>query len=129
MQPDDPRPHDPPPGEPAGPAVEVTTERGAVVVTLRGEHDLDSRPAVAAALERAGERADVLVDLTECGFLDSTIIGVLVAAFQARTERGERLELVVPPDAPAIHRVVQIAGLPTFMAIHETRAAGLAGFR
>jgi anti-anti-sigma factor len=125
LQPDDPRPHDQP-----EPAVELSTDApGAVVVMLRGEHDLNSRPAVAAALERACEDADVLVDLTGCAFIDSTIIGVLVAAFQAQAEGGRRLELTVPPDAHAIRRVTQIAGLATFMTVHETRIAGLASIR
>jgi anti-sigma B factor antagonist len=130
LQPDDPRPSDPPAHEPIEPTVEVTTDApGAVAVTLRGEHDLSSRPAVADAIARAGERANVLVDLSECSFIDSTIIGVLVAAFQAQSERGARLELAIPPEASALHRVAQIAGLPTFMVIHETRIAGLASIR
>jgi anti-anti-sigma factor len=125
LPPDDPRQTDLP-----APPVEVTTDApGAVVVTLRGEHDLNSRPAVAAALARACERADVLVDLSECAFIDSTIIGVLVAAFQAQAESGRRLELTVPPDAHALRRVTEIAGLATFMTIHETRIAGLASIR
>jgi anti-anti-sigma factor len=125
LPPDEPRPHDP-----STPAVEVTTAApGAVVVTLRGEHDLHSRSAVADALARAGERANVLVDLTECAFIDSTIIGVVVAALQAQAERGARLELAIPPDADALRRVAEIAGLATFMTIHDTRSAGLASIR
>jgi anti-anti-sigma factor len=130
LQPDDPHPNDAPARGPLAPAVQVTTDApGAVVVTLRGEHDLGSRAAVADALARAGERANVLVDLSECSFIDSTIIGVLLAAFQAQSERGARLELTIPPEAQPIHRVAQIAGLPTFMVIHETRIAGLASIR
>jgi anti-anti-sigma factor len=114
--------HDPPAA-----AVELTTEAsGVVVVTLRGEHDLDSRAALSGALARAGERANVLVDLSHCTFVDSSVIGVLVAAHQAQVERGRRLELVIPADAGALLRVTQIAGLATFMVIHETRDAGLA---
>jgi anti-anti-sigma factor len=129
VKPDD-RQHDPPASGPLAPTVEVTTDApGAVAVTLRGEHDLNSRPAVADALARACERANVLVDLSDCSFIDSTIIGVLVASFQAQSERGARLELVIPPSAQAIERVAKIAGLPTFMVIHETRIAGLASIR
>jgi anti-anti-sigma factor len=123
----DERPHDPPAGDPLAPTVEVITEAsGAVAVTLRGEHDLNSRPAVSEAIARACERADVLVDLSHCSFIDSTIIGVLVAAFRAQSERGGRLELAIPPGAREILRVAQIAGLQTFMVIHESRPAGLA---
>jgi anti-anti-sigma factor len=96
------------------------------IVTLRGEHDLATRPEITAALARAGGEADVLVDLSDCTFIDSSVIGALVAAFQAFAERGRRLELAIPPDAAAIQRVAHVAGLRTFLTIHETRSAGLA---
>jgi anti-anti-sigma factor len=121
LPPDDPRPNEQP-----APAVEVSSAGAGAVVALRGEHDLNSRPAVAAALARASGHGDVLVDLCDCAFIDSTIIGVVVAAFQAQADAGRRLELVVPPAAQALRRVTEVAGLATFMTIHETRAAGLA---
>ena len=99
---------------------------GAAVVTLRGEHDLATREACGDALARAGEDTDVLVDLSGCTFLDSTMIGLLVHASQVRSERGRRLELTIPPAAQAVHRVAAVAGLATFLRIHETRDAGLA---
>jgi anti-sigma B factor antagonist len=106
----------------------VALERPApavAVVTLRGEHDLTTRAAIDNALTRAGDESHVLVDLSECTFIDSTVIGALVRAFQSFGERGRRLELTIPPDAKAIQRVAKVAGLTTFLAIHETRDAGL----
>jgi anti-anti-sigma factor len=100
-----------------------------VVVTLRGEHDLTTKQLVSEALARAGTGADVLVDLSECSFIDSTIIGVLVLALQAQTELGRRLELAIAPDARAVQRVATIAGLATFLSIHDTRSAGLASIQ
>ena len=67
----------------------------------------------------------MLVDLSECSFIDSTVIGALVRAFQAFGEQGRRLELTIPPGANAIQRVAKVAGLTTFLVIHETRSAGL----
>ena len=96
------------------------------IVTLRGEHDLSTRAEIHATLARVGEEAHVLVDLSECSFIDSSVIGALVAAFQALAAQGRRLELAIPPDAAAIQRVAKVAGLTTFLAIHETRGAGLA---
>jgi anti-anti-sigma factor len=95
------------------------------IVTLCGEHDLTTRAAIADALERAGDESNVLVDLSECSFIDSTVIGVLVLAFQSFSEQGRRLELAIPPGAAAIQRVAKVAGLTTFLSIHETRSAGL----
>ncbi len=98
---------------------------GVAIVTLRGEHDLTTRAAIDNALARAGNESHVLVDLSECTFIDSTVIGALVRAFQAFGEQGRRLELTIPPAASAIQRVAKVAGLTTFLVIHETREAGL----
>ena len=106
----------------------VSLERpaaGVVIVTLEGEHDLNTRPDLVDALARAGDAAGVLVDLTECTFIDSTVIGVLVVAFQTAEQSGRRFELTIPDDARAIRRVATVAGLTTFLTIHGTRAAGL----
>jgi anti-anti-sigma factor len=97
-----------------------------MIVTLRGEHDLNTRPELGEALARAGEESSVLVDLSECEFIDSTVIGALVVAFQTVTERGRRFELAIPADAKAVQRVARVAGLATFLTIHGTREAGLA---
>ena len=99
---------------------------GVAIVTLRGEHDLASRAEINAILARVGGEVDVLVDLSECSFIDSSVIGALVAAVQTFAERGRRLELAIPSDAVTIQRVAKVAGLATFLAIHETREAGLA---
>jgi anti-sigma B factor antagonist len=96
------------------------------IVTLRGEHDLATRAEIKAALARTGGDADVLVDLSQSSFIDSSVIGALVAAFQEFAERGRRLELAIPRESAAIQRVVHVAGLRTFLTIHETRSAGLA---
>lgn len=102
---------------------------GVVTVTLSGEHDLNTKPHLSEALARAGANANVLVDLSECSFIDSTVIGVLVLAYQTQSERGRRLELTIPPSATTIQRVAKIAGLTTFLSIHETRSAGLASIQ
>ena len=99
---------------------------GVAIVTLRGEHDLATRAEINATLARVGGEADVLVDLSECSFIDSSVIGALVAALQTFAERGRRLELAIPSDAVTIQRVAKVAGLATFLPIHETREAGLA---
>ncbi len=99
---------------------------GVAIVTLRGEHDLATRAEINATLARVGGEADVLVDLSQCSFIDSSVIGALVAAFQTFAEGGRRLELAIPSEAVTIQRVAKVAGLATFLAIHETREAGLA---
>jgi anti-anti-sigma factor len=96
------------------------------VVTLTGEHDLASKADLADVLARASAQRYVLVDLGECTFLDSTVLSLLVLTCQSQWERDGRLELVIPRDTSAIQRVMTIAGLTTFLTIHETREDGLA---
>jgi anti-anti-sigma factor len=72
-------------------------DAGRVRVTLGGELDLFSRPALAHALEHA-ERSgkDVVVDLSELSFMDCAGLA-LVRAAQQRTDAA----LVAPRDGAA----------------------------
>ena len=53
---------------------------GIAVVALFGEHDLSGKQRLSDALAKASVRRDVLVDLSACTFLDSSVIGTLFAA-------------------------------------------------
>jgi anti-sigma B factor antagonist len=99
------------------------------VVTLSGEHDLSSKEELGTVLARAGAQRHLLVDLSACAFLDSTVLGLLVIACRRQWERGGGLELVIPGDAASIRRTMRIAGLTTFLTIHETREQALADLR
>jgi anti-anti-sigma factor len=98
----------------------------ASVVTLRGEHDLSSRPDLALALAAASEHRNVLVDLSESTFIDSSIISALLLASKRLQERDGALELVIPPAARAMHRVMAVTGVQVILPSHETCEAGIA---
>jgi anti-anti-sigma regulatory factor len=95
---------------------------GVAIVMVRGEHDL-SKPEPAEDLARASDQPDVLVDLPECTFRDSSVIATLVEASTSLWERDRRLELVITPEAHAFQRVAKIAGIHMFSPIDETRSA------
>jgi anti-anti-sigma factor len=99
------------------------------IATLGGEHDLNSKAEVGDVLVRASAQPFVLVDLSECTFIDSTVLALLVITRQRLWERGGRLELVVPHETSAVQRVMQIAGLTAYLTIHETRDEGIASLR
>ena len=86
-------------------------------VRLVGEHDLATREAVRVAL--ASVDGNVLVDLTACEFVDSTVIGVLLDSASAITRDGRRLELVFPPGR-GIWRTLDITGVPTLVPVRLT---------
>jgi anti-anti-sigma regulatory factor len=94
------------------------------IVMVRGEHDL-SKPELAEALARASDQPDVLVELPECTFRDSSVIAALVEASPSLWERDSRLELVITPEAHAFQRVAKFAGIHMFFPIDETRSAGI----
>jgi anti-anti-sigma factor len=111
----------------ARPTVQVEiVAPGIAIATLRGEHDLDSRAELAGELARASEHHHLLVDLGECAFIDSTVMSLLIVTCQRMWERDRRLELVIPAEAEVIQRVLKIAGLTTFLTIHQTREEALA---
>ncbi len=65
--------------------------RGTAVITLRGELDGDAKallPAAYADAVAANDPAEVLLDLTDVGYINSTGIAVIVGVLAtARTER------------------------------------------
>ncbi len=98
----------------------------ACIVTLRGEHDVSSREAVSLALAAARGYPRVLVDLTGCTFIDSSVITSLLLASKRTHQAGGTLELVVPSEANAVRRTLEIANIQMIMPFHETPEAGLA---
>ncbi|MCD4523346.1 STAS domain-containing protein [Nocardioides sp. cx-173] len=117
-----------PHGSQAPPPLDVGVEEHGAhrVVALRGEVDMASVGAVRTCLRElmlAGH-TDVLVDLRDVTFMDSTGLGVLVAARkQARVFRGS-LGLVAP--SPPVARVLSLTSLdrvfPCFGSLDEALA-------
>jgi anti-anti-sigma factor len=97
----------------------------AAVVTLRGEHDLESQPRVSAALTAAGVCPHVVVDLSGCTFVDSSLIAALLREARVLGTRGGTLPLVVGEDARSVHRTLDLMGIVTILPLHDSRAAAL----
>jgi anti-sigma B factor antagonist len=108
----------------------TTTERlagGIHIVAVAGELDVYTVPALERELLAAvgGGAEAVIVDLTECEFLDSTALGVLLSARAALADSLGGLSLVIREGN--ILRVFKMAGCETLFAIHATRAAAMNG--
>jgi anti-sigma B factor antagonist len=90
------------------------------VLAVRGEVDVYSAPALADGLNTlidSGAKA-VIVDLTEVGFLDSTGLGVLVAARSSAADAGHTLPIAV--DHERILKLFKITGLDAVFEIHPS---------
>ena len=90
----------------------------AEVLSASGELDIAIVPPVGPAVDKLLRgNLPVVVDLSGCSYLDSTILRVLVGAANAGPNR---FAILIPPGA-AVRRVFQIAGLDRVLQIHESR--------
>lgn len=104
---------------------------GVRVVAVRGELDLGTAPELEGPLEAAlaGGEASVLIDLTECEFIDSTGIAMLVRAWQQLEGDEGAGQLAISNGNDQVQRVLEISGLDLSIPIHPSREAALAALR
>jgi stage II sporulation protein AA (anti-sigma F factor antagonist) len=100
-------------------SVVSTTTDGIRVLTLAGEIDYDTGPALREALDAAGIlRPRIVVDLSRVTFMDSTGINLFIAAHRTLTEAGGWIRLAAPSEA--VLRTLQIVGVDTVIDCRET---------
>jgi anti-sigma B factor antagonist len=98
---------------------------GRYVISLAGEVDLYTAPEFKQQLLEVIDKGgrDVIVDLTDTTFIDSTTLGVLVGGVKRlRTNEGQ-LSLVCSDRN--ITKIFEITGLDRVFTIHETRDAAV----
>jgi anti-sigma B factor antagonist len=91
--------------------LEVDGSSSATIVTISGELDLASSPALADELERlaGADGPPVVLDLRGLEFMDSTGLSTIVRA-QARLETAGR-RLAVVRGVPQVHRLLELTGV------------------
>ena len=96
------------------------------VIAVQGEIDLFTAPEFKVALGDAIDAGvnQIVVDLTETGFLDSTALGVLIGAIKRLRTHGGRLTIVNVD--PAIAKTFEITGLDQIFTLCATRDEALA---
>ena len=111
-------------GEPAADALrrtgfhaDVGTLDGSVVVSLHGELDMATAPALDQALASAfdGGGSSVIIDLASLTFMDSTGIAVLLSAGRRAKEAGQTL-VVRSPRRPVL-KAFRLTGVDQILAI------------
>jgi anti-anti-sigma factor len=113
-------------GDPFGAAVKVELEPArapgfAAIVHLVGEHDVGTKSGIEGALQPIV--GDVLVDLSACEFIDSSVLSTFVMDWRARSASGHRLELAVPESNRMIVRTLKVSGLTEVLTVHATPVA------
>jgi anti-anti-sigma factor len=67
----------------------------------------------------------VLVDLSDCTFMDSTVIGSLLTTSRAARARDEVFAVVIPPERANLTRVAEMTRLGDVFPVHTSLAAAL----
>jgi anti-anti-sigma factor len=115
-------------------ATAARLDDGVRVIAVRGELDLSTASDLEGPLEEATSSGDasVLIDLSECEFIDSTGIALIVRAWQRldRTAEGEgEGRVVICSDNDQVRRVLEITGIELSIPIHSGKDEALAALR
>jgi anti-sigma B factor antagonist len=97
--------------------------------TLDGELDHATAPQLRQPLEAAIESGarSVLIDLSDCSFIDSTGLSVIVHAhsrlMDGDANAGGQLEICCPDSQ--VRRLLEITGIDRALGLHQTREEAL----
>ena len=94
------------------------------VIAVTGELDLSAATQFARTLSRAADSPaqGLMVDLSNCSFIDSTGVSLLLNASRRQTRAREGLAIVCPNPTP--YRVFEITGTLDTLNVVADRAAG-----
>ncbi|HET8593070.1 MAG TPA: STAS domain-containing protein [Solirubrobacterales bacterium] len=114
---------------------EVQTEDvdGVQVIAVRGELDLNTAPELEGPLDTAlsGSRPAIVVNLSDCEFIDSTGVALLVRAWQRISENGSEADsrfVLCCPNAQ-VARLLEITGVQASIPLHDNLDDALAEAR
>jgi anti-anti-sigma factor len=109
---------------------EETPEPGSYEIRVEGELDLAVAPRLQEALERAdGAGGQVLINMQDCEFIDSTGLAVILKAQRELAAKGRRMVVYGP--SSQVLRILTVTGLTAnglvFDGAEEARAACMDG--
>lgn len=92
------------------------------VVVLTGEHDLSSVDELREAFQQTASAPSVMVDLSDTAFIDSAVLGALIASHRDASEHGRRWALIVGNGSgAAVRRILELTGLDAVMPVYGSR--------
>ena len=98
--------------DPGGFSISTSDVKGRAVILVRGELDLATAPDLEEIVtERLDAGQEVVLDLRELEFMDSSGLRVLVAAHTRATDGGPRFLIVRPRADGEVAKIMTIAGI------------------
>jgi anti-sigma B factor antagonist len=96
--------------------------QGAAVVSLKGECDAYDEPVLTTLVrERIAEPQPVIIDFSHASFVDSAVLGSLLAVLREAEDAGVPLVLYLPEQSGSeIHRVFSISGLDQILPVRRS---------
>jgi anti-sigma B factor antagonist len=108
-------------------------EDGIRAFTVRGELDMNTAPELERKLDEAlsDSEASIMLDLSDCEFIDSTGIALIVRAWQRLDGNGDggKGRLVLCCVNHQVRRLLKITGVESSISMHEQRDAALSELR
>jgi anti-anti-sigma factor len=103
---------------------------GISLLEVNGELDLSTATQLEGPLEEAvnSPKAAVLIDLTDCTFIDSTGIALIVRGWQKLEGNGNG-HLAICSPTEQVRRVLDVSGLDQSIPVHPSRDDGVAALR
>jgi anti-sigma B factor antagonist len=103
------------------------TEAGVAVLSISGEHDLNTAPELRRQLgDVIAEGGAVVVDLSTASFVDSSILGAILDARRRAREAGVGFAVAHPGGDNSVGRVLEITGLRAELPVHPKRDEAMA---
>jgi anti-sigma B factor antagonist len=98
--------------------IDVEDVAGRPVVRVGGEIDVYTAPRLREHLIRLAGDQNLIVDLTDVSFLDSTALGVMVGAMKRQRERGGTMSIVTT--GTRVRRLFEITGLTKVFTLYDS---------
>jgi anti-sigma B factor antagonist len=98
--------------------IDLSTEDGTALIDVEGQLDLSCGDRFIACLRdaRDGESQDLVVDLRQVTFIDSTGLSLLLKADALARQNSFKLH-VVRSEAPIVHAVMEATGVDKFLPL------------
>ncbi|MEZ5830202.1 MAG: STAS domain-containing protein [Dongiaceae bacterium] len=103
----------------------ITEQSGRTVIALSGEIDMEEAPTVRRTLlDCLKQKRDILVDLSQVTYIDSSGIASLIEGLQ--TARKQKNDLALVSVSQRARRVLELARLDKVFTLHDDLATALA---